>query len=115
MNAPQQFIDAYIECALWAEDLEAYELEDATRVEMIVDCNKFYRENEHDITCPDNLKGSLNPQVQAGHDFWLTRCGHGAGFWDGDWNEPAATRLTDAAKRMGEMHLYEEEGIVYAM
>lgn len=20
--------------------------------------------------------------VQAGHDFWLTRCGHGAGFWD---------------------------------
>ena len=19
---------------------------------------------------------------QAGHDFWLTRCGHGAGFWD---------------------------------
>ncbi len=22
---------------------------------------------------------------RAGHDFWLTRQGHGAGFWDGDW------------------------------
>lgn len=22
---------------------------------------------------------------QAGHDFWLTTQGHGAGFWDGDW------------------------------
>jgi len=21
----------------------------------------------------------------AGHDFWLTQNGHGAGFWDGDW------------------------------
>jgi hypothetical protein len=21
----------------------------------------------------------------AGHDFWLTMNGHGAGFWDGDW------------------------------
>lgn len=22
---------------------------------------------------------------QAGHDFWLTSAGHGAGFWDGQW------------------------------
>lgn len=23
----------------------------------------------------------------AGHDLWLTRNGHGAGFWDGDWRD----------------------------
>lgn len=23
--------------------------------------------------------------AQAGHDFWLTSQGHGAGFWGGDW------------------------------
>lgn len=23
--------------------------------------------------------------AQAGHDFWLTSQGHGAGFWDGGW------------------------------
>lgn len=22
----------------------------------------------------------------AGHDFWMTRRGHGVGFWDGDWD-----------------------------
>lgn len=22
-----------------------------------------------------------SPQACAGHDFWLTRCGHGVGFW----------------------------------
>lgn len=27
-------------------------------------------------------------ESQAGHDFWLTRNGHGAGFWDGDWADP---------------------------
>jgi hypothetical protein len=29
------------------------------------------------------MVGSL--EAHAGHDFWLTRAGHGAGFWDGDW------------------------------
>ena len=24
---------------------------------------------------------------RIGHDFWLTRNGHGAGFWDGGWND----------------------------
>jgi hypothetical protein len=42
----------------------------------------------------------------AGHDFWLTRNGHGAGFWDGDWTEPAATILTNAAKAFDECNLY---------
>ncbi len=29
-----------------------------------------------------------------GHDFWLTACGHGAGFWDGDW--PSCGKLLDS-------------------
>ena len=35
---------------------------------------------------------------QAGHDLWLTTRGHGAGFWDGDWPEPEASKLTDWCK-----------------
>jgi hypothetical protein len=31
------------------------------------------------------------PEEYAGHDFWLTRVGHGAGFWDGQWEEPFGT------------------------
>lgn len=30
-------------------------------------------------------KGRETGPAQAGHDFWLTQNGHGAGFWDGDW------------------------------
>lgn len=52
--------------------------------------------------------------IAAGHDFWLTRVGHGAGFWDGDWPEPAATLLDTASKRAGTRELYaNESGEVY--
>lgn len=30
----------------------------------------------------DGLERTLE---RAGHDLWLTAQGHGAGFWDGDW------------------------------
>ena len=42
----------------------------------------------------------------AAHDFILTRNGHGAGFWDGDCNEPIATKLTDLCKKFGEIEVY---------
>jgi hypothetical protein len=54
---------------------------------------------------------------EAGVDLWFTRNGHGAGFWDGtDWEEPAATLLTEAAKSMGECELYQgDDGLVYIL
>lgn len=39
------------------------------------------------------------------HDFWLTRNGHGAGFWDGDYDGPGVKlgrTLSDIAKGYGE-------------
>lgn len=38
---------------------------------------------------------------QHGHDFALTRNGHGAGFWDRGYG-PVGDRLTDAAESYGE-------------
>jgi hypothetical protein len=50
----------------------------------------------------------------AGHDFWLTRNGHGAGFWDGDLSEDVGNALTEAAKKFGECHLYVgDDGQIY--
>lgn len=52
---------------------------------------------------------------QAGHDFWLTRNGHGAGFWDGDWPEPDASILTRLSKQAGEVNLYVgDDGRIYS-
>jgi hypothetical protein len=49
---------------------------------------------------------------QIGHDLWLTRGGHGAGFWDRDL--PNGQELTDICKTM-EFHgeIYEADGVVY--
>lgn len=55
---------------------------------------------------------------QLGHDFWLTRNGHGAGFWDRFMAEPEASygrHLTDKAKPYGESSLWvdSDDGKVY--
>ncbi len=49
------------------------------------------------------------------HDFWLTRNGHGAGFWDGDYPEPIGDQLTKIAESFGECWLYVgDDGRVYS-
>lgn len=44
-----------------------------------------------------------------GQDFWLTRNGHGAGFWDGDWPDEIGTWLTEIARPYGEVYLYVDD------
>ena len=41
----------------------------------------------------------------AGHDFWLTRNHHGAGFWDRGLGE-VGRKLTEAAHVYGDYDLY---------
>ncbi len=52
------------------------------------------------------------------HDFWLTRNGQGAGFWDGDYdedfNDNFGQKLTDVAKEFGSVELYVgDDGVIY--
>ena len=117
----EAFIDGYIECALWADcyPVEAFsepdsnwesggredlELRDGARERMAVDCLAFCEANARDLEeyCErrgyDSSQGPVSSY--AGQDFWLTRSGHGAGFWDrglGDLGE----RLSDAARAYG--------------
>lgn len=105
------FTHHYIEAALWSstdnaddsggEPLDAnYDIDDIEQTalaKMIEDCRQF--QADHADLIGDRLE-------RAGHDFWLTRNGHGAGFWDGDWPEPAATVLTESSQAWGEVDLY---------
>jgi len=107
------FTQAYMTCALWStsdnstpaggEPLDRnYGIKDVGRKtlrRMVADCAKFQAAMEH------VLAALPQTAAQAGHDFWLTRNGHGAGFWDGDWPEPAAALLTAYAKSFGEYDL----------
>lgn len=73
---------------------------------MAADCRAFYAANAIDIG--DRF-------TDAGHDFWLTRNGHGAGFWETpDWPEEAGQRLTAACKAFREVYLYVgDDGLIY--
>lgn len=79
--------------------------------EMIADCERFQRENHE--TLGDYYDFGLDEE-QAGVDFWLTRCGHGAGYWDRGAEE-AGDKLTAAAKAFGNCDLYRgDNGKIYA-
>ncbi len=110
-----KFTEAYIDCALWASNDESeepldrnYGVEDiapTTLAWMETDCKRFQEENAADIA---------GREETAGYDFWLTRNGHGAGFWDGDWPETVGERLTKSSKDYGECYLYVgDDGLIY--
>lgn len=52
---------------------------------------------------------------QAGHDFWLTRNRHGAGFWEVSyWPKEVGDVLTKTAHEFGEISLYVgDDGLLY--
>jgi len=112
-----KFMKGYITAALWSTTDEADQPLDKKYIwtdisvgcyeRMATDCNKFLRENEKDIDGEDE---------QAGHDFWLTRNHHGAGFWDSPeaWQNGAHRRLTDAAHEYPEVHLYIADGLIHS-
>ena len=47
----------------------------------------------------------LDP-TSVGHDFWLTRNGHGAGFWDGDYPKDIGDKLTELSHSFGGVDMY---------
>lgn len=97
----EQVLEAYVTCALWSSTDE-----DGTPMD---------RDHTPDDIAPDSLDrmaedvfaflsscwndgldlSAIEP-AQIGHDFWLTRNGHGAGFWDRGLGE-LGDRLTELA------------------
>lgn len=76
------------------------ELDPETRLDLEADCRSFWRR------FGPYVKAAGRTPEQAGHDFWLTRNGHGAGFWDGDWIAPYDQLLDDGAKAYGPFEVY---------
>lgn len=69
------------------------------------DCQKFMTDNAKDL--------EYWTYEQAGHDFWLTRNHHGAGFWDRGKGLPGK-RLTKAAHAFKELRaIVGDDGYIY--
>jgi hypothetical protein len=120
LESLDDFTTAYIECALWSstecdedgdlgDSLDTnYGPEDITLPtlrEMVRDCKAFQKYHAADLA---NLDES-----QAGHDFWLTRNGHGTGFWDRGLGA-IGERLSDAARVYGSVDLMVHRGKVFS-
>lgn len=111
-------VRAYIECALWAsvdddgEPLDrsygADDIEPGTIASMSGDVAAFLGAIES-----AGVDRSEWSDDQLGHDLWLTRNGHGAGFWDRGHGEPGDA-LTELAHALGESRLYVgDDGRLY--
>jgi hypothetical protein len=88
------------------------EIRPGARDKLAVDCREFVAFNMHDLMLyceqmgpwegtDDRGYGIDPPEARAGHDFWLTRRGHGTGFWDRGLGK-LGDRLSEAAKVYGD-------------
>jgi hypothetical protein len=114
------FTRAYVEALFWLltdesgdslDYLGLHDLAPEALAEIREDCRAFQRDHA------DLLAGA--DLSRAGHDFYLTRNGHGAGFWDRDPAtypaDPDGRLLTAAADAYGPTSDYVgDDGMVYS-
>lgn len=92
------FTAGYIEAALWTEEVEFEDLPEYIIREMTADCYDFVKK-------AGSLLAGLDAE-QAGHDFWLTRNGHGAGFWER--NDKIGERLTALCHEKKDFYIHSK-------
>lgn len=119
------FVKCYLATAAWSsndtkdgedfETLQEFDWSEQAVQEAEDDCIKFIRKVE-EVFGTEKAEAILTREGNdltylAPHDFWLTRVGHGAGFWDGDWGEydEGGKHLTAISESMGE-HIYVYKG-----
>ena len=115
------FTLAYLECALWSstdnsrddggdpldDNYGAEDMAPECLAQAVEDCRAFQADYGSHFEGLD---------AQAGHDFWLTRNRHGAGFWDRPdlYGQESARLLTEASHAYGSVDLYVgDDGAIY--
>lgn len=129
------FTRGYIECMLLADEdrlseemdefdydgerddgdaPDFYDIADAAVEHICRECRLFQENNMGLLDGARYHNREYSDAAMAGHDFYLTRNGHGAGFWDGDLPDAIAHGLTAASKRAGESTPYVgDDGKIY--
>jgi len=104
----------YLEAALWTEeerlgqeyedlDFNVHNFTEDAEIDVYEDIKKFISGlSEKTITF---LKSDGIVPSQIGHDLWLTRNGHGAGFWDRGLDEEITKDIMDSVKNLKELNL----------
>ena len=126
-----KFLQGYIECALWSSNDEStesggepldsnYSVDDIapeTIKAMRDDCEDFMIRNQVnliDYCIAIGNRSDYSGMECAGHDFWLTRNGHGSGFWDRELCD-LGDSLTKAAEVYSSVDLYVgDDGLIHS-
>ena len=132
----KKIMDSYLECAIWTEeerlkeekeenlsvygkdselrdmipeiDLNIHNFSDNSKIKAYQDIKKFLE------YAGDSVDGISEEQL--GHDIWLSRNGHGSGFFDRGYDKEIETKLMDSARKMGGCDLYlGDDGVLYFM
>lgn len=127
------FVRGYLAAALWSTsytptdeegndcgptvELDRYEWAEGEAEKLHADCLAFMEANAVDLKeYADQISydpGQGSAWDYAGHDFWLTRNGHGVGYWDRQLAE-LGDRLTTACKQFATVDLYlGDDELVY--
>lgn len=120
-------VDAYFAAALWSSvNHDEYEEDAEIHFDQDYDPGDFPQkewEKAQELVRdfidkhPEDLVTFANAMTvcQIGYDLWLTRCGHGAGFWDRkmenrDLDQEMLDRLTKTCWEFGEVHVWSIAG-----
>jgi hypothetical protein len=116
-RALDAFTQAYIEAMFWTdvcnpdstefgEDASFDDMATETLADIVEGCRAFQETNADLLDAAYSTKTSHREYTaaSAGHDYWLTRNGHGVGFWDRGLGE-VGDKLSEACGRR-EMYVY---------
>ncbi len=119
INMEQAFRE-YIGTAFWCTVVDSdssefmdseYDIDDMdseTRKSMKEEMKRFINENLY-LTDKEDEVSAIGTFV---HEFWLTRNGHGSGFWDGGYVN--GDLLTKKCEKYGPLNLYVgDDGKIY--
>lgn len=123
-SVPDDFFTAYLVAALWSStdddgtpldsNYTAADIAPESLDSALHDCAGFFQYCEETglDPLPDYGHSEYINAEMSGHDFWLTRNGHGAGYWDRGLETGDA--LSAAAETFGTSDVYVgDDGSLY--
>ena len=96
----------YLICALWTEELDSREIEEIHP--------KSLEQAKKDVDSFVKKAGSLLDDMdeeQIGHDFWLSRNHHGAGFFDRGLGE-VGDKLQKLSQTFKELNVFDDVNVI---
>lgn len=84
------------------------DIEDNSLIKAYTDIKEFIKKVGEDTIESAITEDNVEPDT-IGHDLWLTRNGHGAGFFDGHYDEEREEKFLNASREMGSVDLHINE------